>query len=176
MTAAVRATDLSPEVARARARYEDVKTLFAGLTLLVVFVMMAVVVWSTLETRRLAEESRDTAAKVEALLATEQADDAARQARINAAVKAIAAEQYRALVAHDARTEALLKTINRGVDWELNAPANQENAQAVPAPLPTTAPAPPPVGPPTGVQPAPAPVPAPAPTCEPRGKSGKCRK
>lgn len=180
----IRATDLSPEVARARKQYEGVKTILAVLTVLALLGMMAVVTWSTLE-------ARDTARDVRALLRVEQEQNANRQAVIDRAVAQIAAEQYRALVAHDQRTEALLKRINRGVQSELNDPTNREDIapdmplpaapqappQVAPTPAPAPRPAPAPVGPPTGVQPAPAPAPAPSPTpCEMRGKSGKCRK
>lgn len=118
------------------------------------------------------QEQNDT---IQALLERQTRNDSTRQQLIDDAVARIAAEQYRALVAHDRRAEELLRRNPRLL--EVNAPANQEQRPVVVIPRPAPARAtPPPVGPSTGIAPAPHPKPAPAPTCRPRGKSGKCKR
>lgn len=128
-----------------------------------------------------AKMSADNAATqtkaIAGLLKQEAEEDAGRQHLIDTAVAQIAAEQYRALVAHDRRTEELLRRNLRLLDREVNAPANQERQPVPMIPIPAPAPRPVLVGPPTGVAPVPAPKPAPEPVpCKGRGKSGKCKR
>jgi hypothetical protein len=129
------------------------------------------------QNRAVLMELREQNDAIRDLLDRQARNDASRQQLIDAAVAQIAAEQYRALVAHDRRTEELLRRNLRLLDREVNGPANQER-QAVtviprPAPAPQAAQAP--FGPSTGIAPAPAPRPQPA-SCRPRGKSGKCKR
>lgn len=119
---------------------------------------------------------------IRGLLERQNEDAATRQALIDEAVAAIAAEQYRALVAHDRRTEEALNRALGLLDREVNSPANKEQPRVVipaPQPPPTRAPfvGPRPPRPARTAAPAPQPAPAPRPSpCEQRGKSGKCRK
>lgn len=171
-----RSSDVGPDVARARARYEAARTILVGLLVVIILGVLGLLVVVALENRDQGRQIAQLLERQERNDAEEAAEDAARQGLIDDAVGRIAAEQYRALVAHDRRVEALLRRNTVLLDSEVNAPRNQERQVApIPPPIPppiTAAPAPrPKVGPPTGAAPAPAPAP-----CETRGKSGKCRK
>lgn len=166
-------------------------------------VLVVLVLVTLIQVARIADEAKESATEanqqtlvVRQLLERQVANDADRQRLIDEAVSAIAAEQYRALVAHDRRTEELLRRNGRLLEREVNSPANMENQPVTvipapmlrvaprPAPAPQVAPAPksapaPRVGPPTGATPTPAPSPKPQPQpspCKPRGKSGKCKR
>lgn len=167
-----RAGDSTPDVARARARYETARTLLVGLLVVIVLASLALVIVIGLEIREQGRAAEKQSAQIEALLDRQATNDASRQQLIDDAVARIAAEQYRALVAHDNRVTELLRRNTRLIDQEVNGPRNQEQRALPPIPRPAAAPpsaaAPAPrVGPPTGVQPAP---------CQVRGKSGKCRR
>jgi hypothetical protein len=159
--------------------------LLAAATAVVLIVLMFFTLVKVISLAEEAKEnSREAAAQtiaIKTLVQRQASNDATRQQLIDEAVAQIAAEQYRALVAHDRRTEELLRRNLRLLNQEVNSPANRERV-LVPIPLPPAAgtpaaPAPAPVGPATGAQPEPAPQPAPAPApCQQRGKSGKCRK
>lgn len=160
-------------------------------------ILIALMFLTLLKVIGLAEEAKENSREaaeqtrtIKTLVQRQTATDAERQQLIDEAVSRIAAEQYRALVAHDRRVEELIRRNLRLTEQEVNNPRNQESAvRPGPAPIPAPAPVPrppsrtepAPVGPPTGVQPQPAPAPAPAPQpapqpCEPRGKSGKCKR
>lgn len=167
--------------------------------LLIAAALGALIVSMTLLFQRQSDQAKQTAQvlaevrqqneTIKDLLQRQNQNDAQRQQLIDDAVAQIAAEQYRALVAHDRRTEDLLRRNGRLLEREVNNPANMENQpvtvipmpqrMAVPAPrvgpaVPQTSPAPKPTP-----QTAPAPQPAPSPkpsACQPRGKSGKCKR
>lgn len=106
-------------------------------------------------------------AQITSLLERQASNDKSRQQLIDDAVSAIAAEQYRALVAHDRRTEELLRRNTAAVGRV--AAVRQPPLPAIPRPTPNgPAAAAVAVGPATGLQPA-------AP-CRTNGRSGKCRK
>lgn len=126
------------------------------------------------QTAQVLTEVREQNETIKDLLERQAQADATRQQLIDEAVARIAAEQYRALVAHDRRMEDLIRRNGRLLDREVNGPATQESRSVVVIPRPAPAPqrTVPRVGPSTGV----APAPAPKPVCRQRGKSGKCRK
>lgn len=144
-------------------------------------VLIGLLLFTLVQVANVAEEAKNQTIAVRQILESEKRGEANRQRLINEAVAKIAAEQYRALVAHDRRTEQILRRNSRLLDQEVNAPSNQEDQAVAVIPVPRSQPAPPtasaprtaPVGPSTGVGPAPQPAPAP---CVQRGKSGKCKK
>lgn len=151
--------------------------------------LIGLLVWTMVQVAGIAEDARSSAREAERqsvaireLVERQAVNDADRQRIIDEAVGRIAAEQYRALVAHDNRIEALLQRTLGLVNQEVNGPRNQEMRAVAPLLPPALAPNSPPVrtatpkaGPPTGVAPAPAPAPAPPP-CEKAGRSDRCKK
>lgn len=124
-------------------------------------------------------EQNDT---IKGLLERQNENEASRQRLIDEAVAAIAAEQYRALVAHDQSVKDYLEKALGLLDREVNSPANKEQPRLIiPPPMRTSSPAPqvgprvPRPAPAVAPQPQPAPAPKPSP-CEQRGKSGKCKR
>lgn len=135
------------------------------------------------QTAQVLTEVRQQNDAIKELLERQNENEANRQQLIDEAVTAIAAEQYRALVAHDRRTEELLRRNSQLLEREVNSPANMENQPitVIPAPQRMAVPVPRvgPVVPRTAPAPKPAPQTAPAPhpsPCQPRGKSGKCKR
>lgn len=183
-----RASDPTPEMARARARYETFKTMLVGLLVGVVLASLALLVAQSVTIRnnqkqlaQLAEENKAEAAVVADLLARQTEADRTRQQVINQAVAQIAAEQRRALVAHDESVKDYLRRALGLLDEEVNSPMNRERVIPPALRLPAPAPAPKPgaVAPPKAAPkaaPAPRPAPAPTPPCEKRGNSRKCRR
>lgn len=179
-----RSTDNLPDLAQARARYEATRTVLFALLVAVALGFLAMLLLLGYDLRKqqdqlaqLAEENKREAQVVAELLARQQESDRNRQRIINEAVAAIAAEQRRALVAHDHSVKDYLEKALGLLDREVNSPSNKERpAMVLPLPpgpfvgpraVPTVQPQP---------QPTAAPAPKPPPPCEKRGNSGKCRK
>lgn len=122
-------------------------------------------------------QSRETKAQAEvikALLARQEAQDRTRQKIVNDAVGRIAAEQRRALVAHDNSVKDFLRQALGLLEEEVNEPRNQEGQRPRRTFIGPTA-----SGTPTAPRtaaPAPRPAPAPSPACEQAGKSGRCKR
>lgn len=153
------------KVARARRRYELLRTSLLVLLVLIVLASLVLGLLQGAKIQDLAEQNRAQAQQVALLLERQKAVDAERETVINRAIARIANEQRRALAAHDDRVELLLSRSLRLLNEEVNAPANRERRPLVfigptipPAPAPTATPAP---------------RPAPTPTCTQRGS--KCR-
>lgn len=176
-----RSTDVGPEVARARARYEAAKTLLTALLVAVVLASLGLLILQSLTIRAnqkqiqaLAADAKRESEITAQLLARQTEQDRNRQKLINDAVAQIAAEQRRALVAHDESVKDYLRRALGLLDEEVNSPRNRERVAPPALRLPTvTAPK---AAPKPKVAPAPRPAPAPTPPCEKRGKSGKCRR
>lgn len=171
---------------RVDARARAALVLLGGFLALVVLVALGLIAWQGSRLREnqeqikaLVREQQAQAQVVQEVLARQTANDRSRQALINRAIAAITAEQRRALVAHDRRTEALLLKTLRLTEQEVFGAGNQEarmgplarlDPRPVPAPAPATRTAPVPRTAPAQPAPRPAPVP-----CKPQGKSGKCK-
>lgn len=116
------------------------------------------------------EELQEQNATIKDLLERQARNDADRQRLIDQAVADIAAEQYRALVAHDRQTE---QALNRALDLlgvlDQDVTAPPQPAAVIPAPAPAPAPF-------VGPRPHPTAAPAPPPACEKAGRSGRCKK
>lgn len=171
--------------AKVNARARVALVLLGGFLTLVVLAALALIVWQGSIIRdnqdriaALVEAQAAQARDVKAVLAATTENDRRRAAAVREIVASVAEDQRRALVAHDRRTEALLRRNETLLEREVFAPSNQER-QVAPVPplrLPASV-----VGPPTGAAPAPAPAPAPQPApapapCRQSGKSGKCKK
>lgn len=128
------------------------------------------------QNREVLAELREQNETIQSLLERQAANDADRQRLIDDAVSAIAAEQRRALVAHDHSVKEYLERLLRRTDGLRTRPS----VLVIP-PLPARAAPAPQVGPAIPrpapqLAPAPRPAPAPPPPCQPRGKSGKCKR
>lgn len=132
------------------------------------------------DAKNAAEASEQNTASVKVLVEQQAANDRDRQRLIDQAVSAIAKEQYRALVAHDNSVKEYLERSLRLLNQEVNSPANKERpvAQMRESGMGAYIPVPEPLPAPAAVAPAPQPTSAPpaAPPCQPRGKSGKCKR
>lgn len=121
------------------------------------------------QNRQVLTELRAQNTAIQSLLERQAEQDRGRERIVKDAVAAIAAEQRRALVAHDESVKRYLREALGLLDAEVNNPRNRE--RAVPSALVLPAPLPAPKA-----APAPRPAPAPVPPCQTRGKSGKCRR
>lgn len=139
-------------LARARQRFEVLRLLLGVLLVLVVLASLVLVIFLGLDIRnqgdrleQLAKDNQRQAAQVGLLLERQEAAALLNSQQRTAAVKAIAAEQRRQLVAHDERVEVLLRRTLGLVNAEVNNPANRERRPVVilgPTTAPTAAPAP----------------------------------
>lgn len=157
------------EIARLNRRLLLLATAAAAVLVLMVGWTMWQVTQIVDDGRGAAQESAEQTRVSRELLERMRRDDENRQRIIDEAVEEIAAEQYRALVAHDHSIRAFLEEALALLDQEVNSPSNKEQSRV--APLPPW-PAEPFVGPRAApAQPAPAASP-----CDIAGRSGKCKK
>lgn len=123
--------------------------------------------------RASAQEAERQTGAIRELVESQTRNDATRQRLIDQAVSDIAAEQRRALVAHDHSVREYMRRALSLLDREVNGAANQERPRA-PLPqliLPPQQTRQPLVGP--TAQPAPRPAPSP---CRQAGNSGRCKR
>jgi Tfp pilus assembly major pilin PilA len=148
---------------KAKGRYEVLRTLLMASLVVVVLLALLFSIYQNSVVRSGQKDSQALIAAVTEEAKKSAARDLDREADFDRAVEQIAAEQYRAMVAHDGRMRLTLKDAMALLNAEVNAPANREQRPHSISPFPARQP--------TTV----APRPAPAPTCQARGNSGKCK-
>ena len=175
----------SEALARVRRRYEGWRIVLLALltvtfltAVVLLFIQNQNVLENQVQIQRLLTAQDEEAKHIANLLRSQKEADSRQQARLDKAITAIQQEQYRALVAHDRRTETAIRTNLALLQEELYGSRNIERpTEPAAAPIPTPGTASAPVGPPTGLQPTPTPAPAPSPAapCRQRGNSGRCK-
>ena len=157
------ATDRRKSVSDARLRAQASLTLLAGTLVLVILIALGLIVWQGIAIRdgqatirTLVDAQAVSAKDVQAILDAQVIADSTRQNEIDTAVARIAADQKKALAAHDAAVKDYLQRALGLLDVEVNATANKErlpgSGVATPRPVPVV------------------------PTCVARGGSGTCKK